>query len=57
MSGNAILFQFSNYHKKEKKNHDFLQGPYQEVLQGTKQLTLKISTLRLSLLLSARDSA
>lgn len=56
MCGNAILFQFSNYYKKEK-NDDIPQGPYQEVLQGTKQLTLKISTLQLSLLLSARDSA
>lgn len=56
--GSAILFQFSKllYHT-HTQNHNFLQGHYQEVLQGTKQLTLKISALRLSPLLSTKDSA
>lgn len=57
----GMLFDFNSQsyciaHIK-KKNHNFLQGLYQEVLQGTKQLTLKIGTLQLSLLLSARDCA
>lgn len=53
---NAVLFQFSKllYHKKKSQ---FPAGTLSVGSAGNKQLTLKISTLQLSLLLSARNSA
>lgn len=41
MSGNAILFQFSNYHKKEKKKSRFPAGTLSGSSAGNKTIDIK----------------